>query len=67
MNLRHTVGDVVVHALLKRRAAGDLQEPIRWSAKDMMRTYCVDAWMAVTDCRLRAMLDRLTHNKTGNV
>jgi hypothetical protein len=67
MVLRHSAGDAIVHALLPRRAVEDQQELIRWSAKDMMRNGRDDAWTPVTDRCLRALLGRLTHNKTGDV
>jgi hypothetical protein len=64
MLLRHIVGDAIVHALLPRRAAEAQHHPIRWRAKDIMRTARDDAWTPVTDRCLRALLGRLTHNKT---
>jgi hypothetical protein len=67
MVLRHIVGDAANHALFPRRAAGDQQELMRWSAKDRMRTGRDNAWTPVTDRCLRALLGRLTHNKTGDV
>jgi hypothetical protein len=67
MVLRHTMGDAIVHAWFPRRAANDQQQVIRWSAKDMMRIGRDDAWTHVTDRCLRALLGRLTHNKTRDV
>jgi hypothetical protein len=67
MVLRHTLGDVIVRALLPRRAAEDQQQLIGWSTKDGMRTVRDDAWAPVTDRCLRVLLGRLTQNKTGDV